>query len=345
MAEKKKRDLTESKIDRKNILNNTLALNEIQKATGLSGIMFQGKHIFVKEQVASYLGVSTRTIDNYLAAYADELKENGYVVIRGEALQLLKKTISDMDVDEIDFADISRAPQIGIFDFRAFLNIAMLIVESDRARQLRKMMLDIVIDTINMRCGGTTKYINQRDENFIMSMYQNTSCRREFTDALRDYVDGGNFKYVNFTNKIYISIFAERNQEYRSVLKLAEKDRTRDTMYSEILNLIASYELGLAAEIKKKSLEYGRKLKTYEVDKIFSDFESMPLWKPLITDARCKMASRDLAFRDALHKNLEAYLHSISIDDFERFLGQKSMELAEQLEAAQDVMKRLKEHE
>ncbi|MDO5116558.1 MAG: DNA-binding protein [Synergistaceae bacterium] len=341
--EENKRDLTESKIDRKNILNNTLALNEIQKATGLVGVMFQGKHIFFKEQIASYMEISPRTIDNYLAAYSDELKENGYVVIRGEALQSLKKSMLEVYGNEIDFVTISKTSQIGVFDFRAFLNIAMLIVESDRARQLRKMMLDIVIDTINMKCGGTTKYINQRDENFIMSMYQNTSCRREFTDALRDYVEGGNFKYVNFTNKIYVSIFAERNQEYRSVLKLAEKDRTRDTMYSEILNLIASYEVGLAEEIKKKSLEYGRKLKTYEVDKIFSDFESMPLWKPLIIDARCKMASRDLAFRDALHKNLEAYINSISMDDFERFLGQKSMELSEQLEAAQDVMKRLKE--
>jgi len=40
----------------------------------------------------------------------------------------------------------------------------MLIGESERARLLRQMILDIVIDTINQRTGGGTKYINQRDE-------------------------------------------------------------------------------------------------------------------------------------------------------------------------------------
>lgn len=35
---------------------------------------------------------------------------------------------------------------LGIFDFRAFLNLAMLLAESDRARALRQMMLDIYTD-------------------------------------------------------------------------------------------------------------------------------------------------------------------------------------------------------
>ena len=142
------RGLTESEIDRKNILNNPFALSEIQKATGLIGVMYNGKHVLFKEQIAAYLEISTRTIDNYLTTYHEELKGNGYAVIRGEPLQSLKKAISESDVNEIDFVNISRVPQIGIFDFRAFLNLAMLVVESDRARQLRRMMLDIVIDSI-----------------------------------------------------------------------------------------------------------------------------------------------------------------------------------------------------
>ena len=52
---------------------------------------------------------------------------------------------------------------IGVFDFRAFLNMAMLLYESDKARALRQLMLDIVIDIINNKTGGGTKYINQRD--------------------------------------------------------------------------------------------------------------------------------------------------------------------------------------
>jgi len=58
-----------------------------------------------------------------------------------------------------------------------------------------------------------------------------------------------------------------------------------------------------------------------------------------------KMASRDLAFRDALHLQLKEYITPVQREDYERFLGEKSKELAERLEDAKDVMKRLKERE
>jgi hypothetical protein len=57
------------------------------------------------------------------------------------------------------------------------------------------------------------------------------------------------------------------------------------------------------------------------------------------------MASRDLAFRDALHLQLKEYVTPLQRDEFERFLGEKSKELADRLEEAKDVMKRLKERE
>jgi hypothetical protein len=55
------------------------------------------------------------------------------------------------------------------------------------------------------------------------------------------------------------------------------------------------------------------------------------------------MASRDLAFRDALHLQLKEYIAPLQADEFERFLGEKSKELQERLEEAKDVMKRLKD--
>ena len=55
------------------------------------------------------------------------------------------------------------------------------------------------------------------------------------------------------------------------------------------------------------------------------------------------MASRDLAFRDALHLQLEQYITPIQADEFERFLGEKSKELEERLEESKDVLKRLKD--
>ena len=61
----------------------------------------------------------------------------------------------------------------------------MLLVESENAKVLRQIMLDIVIDFVNQRTGGSTKYINQRDRDFISAFLQEENYRREFTDALR----------------------------------------------------------------------------------------------------------------------------------------------------------------
>ena len=221
----------------------------------------------------------------------------------------------------------------------------MVVAESERARLLRQLVLDIVIDTINQRTGGRTKYINQRDEEFLQSAFLEENYRKQFTDALRDCVDMGNFKYAVYTDRIYVSIFREKSKEYRDVLKLEAKDCVRATFYSEILDLIASYENGLTHEIRNESERQGRKLRAAEVDTIIRRFEAQPLLVPLVEKARNKMASRDLAFRDALHMQLKEYITPLQRDEFERFLGEKSKELAERLEEAKDVMKRLKERE
>jgi hypothetical protein len=339
------KDLTNSPVDRQNILNNNYALVEVEKAIGIKGIPFEGGTVVLKEQVADFLEVTTRTVDNYLERFGDELAQNGYEVIRGKRLQELKLRLSESDVHETDFVNIKKAPQVGIFPFRAFLNLAMVVAESERARLLRQLVLDIVIDTINQRTGGRTKYINQRDEEFLQSAFIEENYRKQFTDALRDCVDMGNFKYAVYTDRIYVSIFREKSKEYRDVLKLEAKDCVRATFYSEILDLIASYENGLAHEIRNESERQGRKLRAAEVDAIIRRFEAQPLLVPLVEKARNKMASRDLAFRDALHMQLKEYITPLQRDEFERFLGEKSKELAERLEEAKDVMKRLKERE
>jgi hypothetical protein len=339
------KDLTSSELDRQNILNNPYALEEIENAAGIRGIPFEGKTVVLKDQAASFFEVSLRTIENYLVQNGEELGRNGYEVLKGKRLKGIKLAILEADVPEIDFGNIKMTPQLGVFDFRAFLNLAMLMRESERASLLRKAILDIVMDTINQRTGGATKYINQRDEDFIQSMFIEENYRKQFTDALDHCIDMGKFKYPLYTDKIYVSIFKERAQEYRKVLKLSNRENLRDTFYSEVLDLIASYECGFAEVLQSRFQELGRKLSQGEVDQLFATFEKQAHWKPLIEKARNKMASRDLAFRDALHLQLKDYITPLQRDEFERFLGEKSKELSERLEDAKDVMKRLKERE
>lgn len=337
------KDLTNSAIDRQNILNNPYALAEIEKAAGIQGILFEGKTVLLKEQVAAFFEVTLRTIDNYIERNGDELRQNGYEVLRGKRLKEFKLVIKTQSGNETDF--VTKTTLLGIFDFRAFLNLAMLMSESERAKLLRQAILDIVIDTINQRTGGATKYINQRDENFLRSAFVEENYRKQFTNALRDCVEMGNFKYAIYTDKIYVSIFREKAQEYRKVLKLEERDKVRDTLYAEVLKIIASYECGFADLLQKEAVSKNRKLNTWEVDLIFNNFESQAHWKPLVNDARVKMASRDLVFRDALHLKIEEYIAPVQREDYEKFLGERSKDFLERLEEQKDVMKRLKERE
>jgi len=340
-----KKDLTTSELDRQNILNNPYALSEIEKAAGIRGIFFEGKTVVLKEQAAAFFEVTVRTIENYLEKNSEELGRNGYEVLVAKRLKELKLAIKGMDDPEIDFGIISKTARLGVFDFRAFLNLAMLMRESERAGLLRKAMLDIVIDTINQRTGGATKYINQRDEDFIQSVFIEENYRKQFTDALEQCIDMGKIKYPIYTDKIYVSIFKEQAQEYRKVLRLSQRENLRDTFYSEVLDLIASYECGFAELLQAEREKLGHKLSPWEADRLFAEFEKLGHWKPLVEKARNKMASRDLAFRDALHLQLKDYITPLQRDEFERFLGAKSKELSARLEDAKEVMKRLKERE
>jgi hypothetical protein len=104
------KDLTTSTIDRQNILNNPYAVQEIQKATRIDCFYFEDKPILFKEQIAAFFEVTPRTIDNYLTKYHDELKENGYQVLRGNRLKNLKIELEKQHVDETIFVNI-KTPQ------------------------------------------------------------------------------------------------------------------------------------------------------------------------------------------------------------------------------------------
>lgn len=337
------KQLSNSSVARQNILNNKFAVQEIQKAVGLNGVLFEQEFRFTKKQIADFFEITERTVDNYLEKYEKELAKNGYEVLRGKRLADYKLVHIKTFGNETDF--VTKSTQLGTFNFRAFLNLSMLLTNSDKARELRSTILDIVIDTINKRTGGNTKYINQRDEDFVGNLLRGEDYRREFTDALRDYVDMGTFKYIVYTDKIYRSIFKENAKEYRKVLKLEAKENVRHTMYSEVLDIISSYEIGFAEALVNKYTELGRKLTSLETDELFSQFENQKLWEPLREKARVKMASRDMCFRDALHENLKEYVGAVSSEDFQKFLGEKSMELEERLDKYKEALKRLKERD
>ncbi|ADP70891.1 hypothetical protein Rvan_1641 [Rhodomicrobium vannielii ATCC 17100] len=337
------RDLTTSAVHRQNILNNKHAVSEIEPRAGISGIQFEGKTVVTKEQIAEFFDVSTRTIDAYIERYGDELVGNGYEVIRGKRLKMFKNALETNEGSEALFVTLKTASVLGLFDFRAFLNLAMLLTESERARVLRQAILDVAIDSVTSRSGGGTKYINQRDEGYLLAAYAGDSYRKQLTDALKAYVVDRQFKYAYYTDKVYECIFLEKAREYRKVLRLQKEDCTRDTFYSEVLDLIASFEFGFADALHREFEHKGSPLLINEADVVLKQFDAQALWHPLKERARQRMASRDLAFRDALHVQLENYIVPVTPAEFERFLGEKSKDLEKRLEDAKDALKRLKD--
>ena len=334
------KDLTTSRLDRQNILNNEIAVEEIQEKSGVEGIFWNEKLYLTREMTASFFEVDIRTISRYIDQYNDELVENGYEVLKGKRLKEFKEAAQTFGKD-INVP--TKTTILGIFDFRSFLNLSMLLSESEKATALRQMMLDIVIDLINRKTGGGTKYINQRDKDFVFASIQEENYRRQFTDALKNYVVDNKFKYAHFTDMIYVSIFKEKAKEYKKILDLKASDKVRDTFYSEILDIIAAYETGLADAIKKEYDKIGHILSFEEVEAIFHDFENMALWKPLIMRGRTKMASRDMALRDAFHYQLSEYIQPLDKDEYQKFLGATGDELERLMQENQEVLKRLKE--
>lgn len=334
------KDLTVSNIERQNVLNNRFAIDEIQQHLELSGMLFEGEYRFTKKMVAEYYGVEERTIERYLTKYSDELSANGYVLCKGKSLKNLK----------LQFAPVinigSKTTQIGLFNFKAFLNLGMLLTESEKAKSLRSMILDFVIATIHEKTGGGTKFINRRDINYIPVAITEENYRKNLTSAISQYVQGHpTNKYAQVTDLIYQAVFKENAREYRKILRLDSKDSVRHTLYAEVLLVISSFENGVGAAIREKAQIKNGPITLEEVEEIVIHLSESPMQQPYLADARSKMASRDLSFRDAYHENIAEYLRAVTPDEFERFIGDQSIDFDRILESNKDVLKRLKQAE
>ncbi len=335
------KDLTVSNIERQNILNNRIAVDTIRQKLELPAMLFNQEYCFTKQMVADFYDVDERTIVRYLENFGTELLGNGYFLCRGKLLKDFK----------LQFGSVinvcSKTTVLGLFNFRSFLNIGMLLTESEKAKRMRSIMLDVVISSINELTGGGTKYINRKDANYLTSAIAEMNYRKALTSAINKCVNGHpTMKYVNSTDHIYKAVFRENAKEYKMLLKLDDKDNMRHTLYAEVLLLIAAFENGVAFEIEKKFKESGGQLLAMqEVFSIIDSFAEHPFHLPHLNDVRSKMASRDLGLRDVYHGNIAEYLRAISTEEYERFIGNEAIDFDSILEANKEVLKRLKQAE
>ena len=335
-----KKELTISNIERQNVLNNRFAVEAIQQHLDIAGILFEGELRFTTKMVADFYEVDERTIKRYLKNHKQELMYNGYFLSKGNSLkEFILHFGRDIYVP-------TKTTVLGLFNFRSFLNIGMLLTESEKAKQIRSQILDIVLSTINSKTGGGTKYINRRDVNFLPAAIAEENYRKNLTSALNKYVDGHHtMKYAQVTDRIYKAVFKENAREYREILKLNSADNEKHTMYAEVLLVISSFENGVGYEIEKHFAKTGKKLSVQEVGNIIDELAEHPTQAPYLYDARTKMATRDFGFRDAYHGNIAEYLRSVTPEEFERFIGSQSVDFDAILEENKDVLQRLKQSE
>ncbi|MFM9589824.1 hypothetical protein ACKI1J_15125 [Streptomyces scabiei] len=84
------------------------------------------------EGAAAFFDISVKTVESLVLDNRDELERNGYRVLTGPQLASFKEACQIR----------SRARSLALLDRRTLLNVAMLLRDSDVARQVRRYLLD-----------------------------------------------------------------------------------------------------------------------------------------------------------------------------------------------------------
>ncbi|GHD18501.1 hypothetical protein GCM10010313_48600 [Streptomyces violarus] len=120
--------LLESQTLRSSVLDRTDVLDRVKTLT----LLPDGMHV-TTAMVATYFEVGLEAIKSLVKDHRTELEANGYGLLTGEELRSFKN-LSGIQ---------SRTRSLALFSRRAVLNIAMLLRDSEVARQVRVYLLDM----------------------------------------------------------------------------------------------------------------------------------------------------------------------------------------------------------
>lgn len=99
--------------------------------------------------IADFFQVDVSTIDRYLNTNETGLKHNGYVLSKDKQLKEFKLQFLHL------INEAKNTPQLGLFNFRSFLNFAMLLKESNNAQLLRsKMIKEVALSSKRQSSSG-----------------------------------------------------------------------------------------------------------------------------------------------------------------------------------------------
>ncbi|MDT9690834.1 restriction endonuclease [Streptomyces sp. P9(2023)] len=120
--------LLESRAMRAGVAERTEVLDRVKALS----LLPDGMHV-TTAMVAAYFAVGITAIRSLIADHRDELEANGYRVLTGTELSSFK---------ELSYIP-SQAPSLALFSRQTVLNVAMLLRDSEVARQVRRYLLDM----------------------------------------------------------------------------------------------------------------------------------------------------------------------------------------------------------
>jgi hypothetical protein len=122
--------LLESRTMRGSLSGRTEALDKVKALL----LLPDGLHVTAR-MVADYFEVGERAVNGVVTRHRQELTENGYIVLKGADLQSFLSC--NLQLRKIPGAGL------GLFPRRAVLNVAMLLRDSEVARDVRRTLLDM----------------------------------------------------------------------------------------------------------------------------------------------------------------------------------------------------------
>ncbi|MFI5658160.1 restriction endonuclease [Streptomyces sp. NPDC051684] len=126
--------LIESKSLRHSVLDRTDVLDKVRALS----LLPDGTHV-TTAMVAAYFDVAETVINNLLSRHRQELTSNGLRVLRGFELREFK----ELNLSSYPHSFPQPRSSLALWSRRAVLNVAMLLRDSDIARQVRTYLLDI----------------------------------------------------------------------------------------------------------------------------------------------------------------------------------------------------------
>lgn len=146
---RKENELIEQKELREQMIERVEVLDRVKEL-----ILLPNTEYATTEQIAEYFNVEKKTVEKLVERNNDEFLSDGYKILVSNQLADIK-SVSGIK---------SRARQLAVFTKRAILRVAMLLRDSEVAKEIRTRLLDIVQDVSEGKDNAIENVVNEISE-------------------------------------------------------------------------------------------------------------------------------------------------------------------------------------